>query len=362
MIIPQDKWCKMSEDARKVHLRKFHQMSVIKDVLQEPCTSSTVLPSLSLPSLSVDFVFVASNCTLPEGLLQNIWDKASRLVNTKGAMAPAPGHPPEVRTVESTSKKGFYLVITGSSGRFTCNCANYQSLSLCSHAVAVAEINGRLEEFVEWHRKLKKSPSVTKLLVKDAYKGCGRKGGKAPPKKKKVEPIRERVELTPVVQSLTDTQSTSSVNNNNEMASSLHTTVPNHYYYDHPIANALGASHSQFLNPVPYAAPINPLPSSHSLLPSMSFAPWCNSSYISNNGIKWYNSLCPHLPLLIVCKSFLSSSLWGTLVYAMAAKIGTLRVLSLQMIFAYKQKNGGNLLLVVFSSKPVGQTHTITSM
>ena len=64
---------------------------------------------------------------------------------------------------------------------------------------AVAEINGRLEEFVEWHRKLKKSPSVIKLLVKDSYKGCGRIRRKAPPKKKKVEPIRERVELASVV-------------------------------------------------------------------------------------------------------------------------------------------------------------------
>ena len=91
----------MSEDARKLHLRKFHQMSAIEDVLQELRTSSTVLPSLL-----VDFVSVASNCILPEGLLQNIWDKASRLVNTKGAMAPAPGHPPETRTVESTSNKG----------------------------------------------------------------------------------------------------------------------------------------------------------------------------------------------------------------------------------------------------------------
>ena len=54
---------------------------------------------------------------------------------------------------------------------------------------------------------------------------------------------------------------------------SLHTTVPNHYYYDHPIGNAPGASHSQFLNLVSYAAPMNPSPSSHSLLPSMPFAP-----------------------------------------------------------------------------------------
>ena len=59
-----------------------------------------------LPSFSIDFVSVASN--LPEGLLQNIWDKASILVNTKGAMAPAPGYPPEPKTVEST----FFFILS----------------------------------------------------------------------------------------------------------------------------------------------------------------------------------------------------------------------------------------------------------
>ena len=151
MIIPQERWYKMSEDARKAQLQKFQQMSVIEDVLQEPCTSTSTV----LPTLSVDYISVASNCTLPKSLIQNIWDKVSRLVNTKEAMAPAPGHPAEARTVESTSKTGFHLVIPGPSGKFTCDCANYNSLSLCSHAVAVTEINGRLDKFVEWHRKLK---------------------------------------------------------------------------------------------------------------------------------------------------------------------------------------------------------------
>ena len=88
-----------------------------------------------------------------------------------------------------------------------------------------------------------------------------------------------------------------------------------------------------------------------------------HSSYNNNNGNQTVQQYASPLPLLIVCKSFLSSSLWGTLMYAMAAKIGTLRVLSLQMTLAYKQKYGSNLLLLVgFSRKPVGQTHTITSM
>ena len=148
MMIFQDKWCKMSEDVRKAHLKKFHQMSVINATQepspqeispQEPGGSITVLPSLS-----VDCVSVAANCNLPKDLVQNIWEKASGLVNTRGAMAPAPGHPSEARTVQSTSKTGFHLVISGSSGKFICDCANYHSSSLCSHSVAVPEIKHNL--------------------------------------------------------------------------------------------------------------------------------------------------------------------------------------------------------------------------
>ena len=71
------------------------------------------------------------------------------------------------------------------SGKFNCDCANYHSLNLCSRAVAATEINGRLAPFVEWYKKFKKSPSVTKLLIKDVPKGYGQKGGKNLPKRRK---------------------------------------------------------------------------------------------------------------------------------------------------------------------------------
>ena len=255
-------------------------MSLIADVLpvQEPCSSTS---SAVLSSLSVDFISVASNCDLQNSLVQNIWDKASRLVNTKGAMAPAPGHPPEARTVQSTSKTGFHLVTPGSNGKFNCDCANYHSLSLCSHAVAVAEINGRLAQFVEWHRKSKKSTSFTKLLMKDVPKGYGRKGGKAPPRKKKVEPVMKRVKLTPISP---HAGTESNLHCTPEMTSTtpslLHTTVSN---CDYHITNVQTASHSQLINPVSFDAPMNPsLPSHHSLFSSMPFVPWYNSSYNSN--------------------------------------------------------------------------------
>jgi hypothetical protein len=66
------------------------------------------------------------------------------------------------------------------TGQYTCDkvCGNRNSLSICSHTVAVAEINGDLSKFVAWFVKVKKKPSVSKLLLTGMPKGRGRKGGK----------------------------------------------------------------------------------------------------------------------------------------------------------------------------------------
>ena len=132
------------------------------------CKSHVLLVECyQVPTLSVDIVFIVSNCTLSKGLVQSIWEKHQEQWIPMGYVS-APVWS-SIRTVKSISKKGFHLVIPGSSSKFMSNCANNHSLRLCSHAVAVAEINGRPEEFVKWHRKPKKSPSVPKILMKDAH-------------------------------------------------------------------------------------------------------------------------------------------------------------------------------------------------
>ena len=113
-------------------------------------------------------------------------------------MAAAPGYPPEARTVQSASKTGFHLVTPGSNNKFNCDCANNRSLGICSHVVAVAEVNGKLKQFIEWYRKAKKMPSLTKLATSDMPKGRGRKGGRVPRKKQTKTPIATRVDLVDV--------------------------------------------------------------------------------------------------------------------------------------------------------------------
>ena len=64
---------------------------MIEDVLQEPYTSSTVLPSLS-----VDFVSVAYNYTLPKGLAQIYLGESIKNSEYQGAMhLHLHGYPPE---------------------------------------------------------------------------------------------------------------------------------------------------------------------------------------------------------------------------------------------------------------------------
>ena len=76
-----------------------------------------------------------------------------------------------------------------------------RSLGICSHSVVVAEVNHKLPQFVFWYRKSKKLLSLSKLAMTDMPKGRGRKGGRAPRKRKKPQPVTTRVPLMPAVSS-----------------------------------------------------------------------------------------------------------------------------------------------------------------
>ena len=70
--------------------------------------------------------------------------------------------------------------LTNFTGQFTCDaqCPMYSTYKkLCSHTVAVAEINGKLAEFVNWISKKKCVPNLTNLSMIGISKGAGKKGG-----------------------------------------------------------------------------------------------------------------------------------------------------------------------------------------
>ena len=75
------------------------------------------------------------------------------------------------------------------------NCANWNSMGICSHCVAVAHVNGELFEFVAAKGKQKKTPNVSRLLVTGMPRGRGRKGGVPSRSKKQYQEISRRIEM-----------------------------------------------------------------------------------------------------------------------------------------------------------------------
>ena len=84
--------------------------------------------------------------------------------------------------VLSFSSKMPHMVVPTKGGGFSCdnNCSNWKSIGLCSHSVAVAESNGKLEEFIMGVKRKKKIPNMTALATSTMPKGRGRKGSIPP--------------------------------------------------------------------------------------------------------------------------------------------------------------------------------------
>ena len=72
---------------------------------------------------------------------------------------------------------------------------------MCSHSVAAAQDNNDLSAYVEWLKKAKRSPNLTKLVTTTMPKGRGQKGGGyAPPRKrKKKDDVQGRKSFTQIL-------------------------------------------------------------------------------------------------------------------------------------------------------------------
>ena len=77
----------------------------------------------------------------------------------------------------------------GKNGRYSCDsdCPNWKSLGICSHSVAVAQMNDSLQEFCDYYRKSKRLPSMSQLLLSGMPSGMGNKGNRVSRKRKKEE-------------------------------------------------------------------------------------------------------------------------------------------------------------------------------
>ena len=170
-------WFIMSVQERQKQLSRINSITLSE--AQESCSPISPLKStLVSPPLSVDTETIAKSVNLPLTCIEGIVNKASELVLKQDAIVLAPGQSAEARMVLSYSSKVPHMVTPTREGGFNCDnsCPNWKSLGLCSHTLAVAHVNGKVQEFVSNVKKKKKAPNVTSLVTTTMPKGRGRKG------------------------------------------------------------------------------------------------------------------------------------------------------------------------------------------
>ena len=165
--VPQSKWFLMTPQQRKDHLSKLQSVVSMNTGEEVEPESLCLKPSyskeessvnlsdsgegsslnVSTSALSVD-TNNAAQVNIPFTCLEGIWVKDKQLIATEGAIVPA--QLPEARMGLSYSGKAPHMVTPKKGGDFSCDssCPNWKSLRICSHSVAVAEINGKLPQFI----------------------------------------------------------------------------------------------------------------------------------------------------------------------------------------------------------------------
>ena len=108
-----------------------------------------------------------------------MWEKAEELLSTQNAITPAPGSDSTARMVISYSSSMPHLVLRGSNEQYRCDdkCIAWTSSGICSHSIAVAEVNHDLHTFLQWYNMSETEPNISSLAMAGLPSGRGRKGG-----------------------------------------------------------------------------------------------------------------------------------------------------------------------------------------
>ena len=167
------------------------------------------------------------------------------------------------------------MVTPSKGGVFSCesNCPNWKSLGICSHSVAVAQVNGKLEEFIS---AVKKSPNVTALVISTMPRGRGRKGG-VPPRTRR----QSNAEVCTRVAMNVGTQVMSNVHGVGSASCVMQSTPLNTFqvapYFTSPTASSMAYPFSPNFPPAQGYDPWNMHPHMYSYPPAHACAPGGNT-------------------------------------------------------------------------------------
>ena len=184
---PQQR-CNIVEQFDKATLKSRHSLPFTQTVTAQVPGTSRALDDMQSTTTRLSVSAEDSGVTkLTLTTLQQMWEKAEELLSTHNAITPAPGSDSRAKMVMSYSSSMPHLVQRSSNGQYRCDekCIGWISSKICSHSIAVAEVNGDLCSFLQWYNTSGTEPNITALAMSSLPSGRGRKGGV--PKRKRTQ-------------------------------------------------------------------------------------------------------------------------------------------------------------------------------
>lgn len=120
--------------------------------------------------------------TISMALLKSMWNKAERLIRTRGDVLNVPwSSDRKARLIKSSSSDYPHLVTTKGTKntQYSCDdkCPMFKGFSLCAHVVAAAHDNNDLRSFLQYLNQTKRGPNLSAIANEGMPTGTGRKGG-----------------------------------------------------------------------------------------------------------------------------------------------------------------------------------------
>lgn len=194
LVVDDTTWGRLTQEQRMRRLTTFLKTSMggKKDfITEEP---ANLLPTPS--SFALDVAAEDSGITtIPIAILEAMFDKAAKLVSTLGSVVPKPGASDDSFMVAGVSNK-VHCVTPGKGDSLTCDrtCINH-STKICEHTLAVAQVKGKLSEFIAWYKRSKRSPNMTNMATDGGPKSAGRKPSRRKRSNTKTQPVHEYIDL-----------------------------------------------------------------------------------------------------------------------------------------------------------------------
>lgn len=177
LAVNDQQWSKLTKEGRMRKLETYLKSST-SDKQKLPTESAADDPAAESTSDVLLSPVTASTCgitTVPMPILTAMFDKANHLLQMSSNVVSKPGAS-DGSFIVAGHGSTIHIVTPGKGASLRCDraCVNC-STNICEHVLAVAQVRGTFQEFLNWYRASKKGPKFVEMALGTGPKNAGKK-------------------------------------------------------------------------------------------------------------------------------------------------------------------------------------------